>query len=170
MYTAQQLYNLFGITPPVPPTPPFGQWTQPYNSQQLASYQQARVLAAAINATKIMFVSGDPRPMGEGVLPGDDETVTDASGVSSEPHLPATGQPGIYMMDWSAVPGAGPEASATGPDGTKYYPLLLRFQSGHSGMNVGLILNMFSRYPLSPAYVIGFIATEAEGVTAEGVA
>jgi hypothetical protein len=89
--------------------------------------------------------------MGGGVIAGDDETA------------PAVGTlTGIYVPSWSNVPGAGPEGSAAGPDGTKYLTLCLRFANGHAGMNVGLILDKFSRYPLSPQYVIGQIAAEAE--------
>lgn len=149
--TAQEMIN-FGITISTPPPPPFGQWVEPFNGQQLASYAQARTLAAAINALKIQFATGDPRPMGGGVLPGDDEVLEN----------PPAQNTGIYIPSWINVPGAGPSPSAVGPDGTKYYTLCLRFANGKNGMNVGLILDKFSRYPLSPQYVIGQIAAEAE--------
>ena len=152
--TDQEFLNLFGFPRnPAPPAPPFGQWVEPYNSQQLASYAQARSLVAAINRTLIQFGAGDPRPMGGGVVAGDDE-ITDVNA----PVIPT----GIYIPGWSNVPGAGPENTATGQDGTKYFTLCLRFVNGHVGMNVGLILDKFSRYPMSPSYVIGQIAAEAE--------
>ena len=151
--TDAQFLLLFGFPRnPAPGPPPFGAWSEPYNSQQLASYAQARTLVAAINSTLIQFPTGNPRAMGGGVQPGDDE-------VTANPPLLL---PGIYQPDWSDVPGAGPQPSATGPDGVKYFTLCLRFVNGHVGMNVGLILDKFSRYPLSPGYVIGQIAAEAE--------
>ena len=150
--TDQEFLNLFGFPRnPAPPSPPFGQWVEPYNGQQLASYAQARTLAAAINALKIQFGPGDPRPMGGGVLPGDDE-ITD---VHATPALA-----GIYVPAWNNI--GGPQQSATAPDGTKYFTLCFRFVNGHVGLNVGLILDKFSRYPMSPSYVIGQIAAEAE--------
>jgi hypothetical protein len=155
--TDQQFFNIFGFWPnPNPPVPPFGQWVQPYNSQELASYVQARTLVTAINSTLLPLGGSTPIPMGGGVLPGDDEATTMAN-PPAEPQ-----NTGIYMPTWSNVPGAGPEGSAVGPDGTKYYTLCLRFVNGKVGMNVGLILDKFSRYPLSPNYVIGQIAAEAE--------
>jgi hypothetical protein len=147
-----EFFNLFGYSRvTAPPPPPFGQWVQPYNSMQLASYAQARTLAAAINSLKIQFATGDPRPMGGGVQPGDDELT----------EIPPLVSPGIYKPSWASG-SPFPQPSAIGPDGTQYWTLCLRFKNGMSGMNVGLILDKFSRYPLSPNYVIGQIAAEAE--------
>jgi hypothetical protein len=159
--TDAQFENIYGFPRnPAPPAPKFGQWVQPYNSQELASYTQARALVAAINSTLLKLDDGDPRLMGGGVLPGDDDPVTITALAQPGQPLPETG---IFLPSWAAGPGGFVQPHATAPDGTLYLHLCLRFQNGVSGMNVGLILDKFSRYPLSPAYVVMQIAAEAEG-------
>jgi hypothetical protein len=106
-------------------------------------------LVKAINGYLITFVIGqDPRPMGGGVLPGDDEPD------------PASGSKvGIYQAVWGPLP----EPPVVDPQtGAKYWHLLLRFDNGRTGMNVGLILDKFSRFPMSQDYVARYIAQEAE--------
>jgi hypothetical protein len=153
----QDLLFGLGAAPPPPPPPRFGQWIQPYNSQELASYKQARVLVAAINSTPLKLDDGDPRIMGGGVLSSDDE-------VGADGKTTAPANPGIFIPLWVGGPGGFEQPHATGADGTKYFHLCLRFKNGMTGMNVGLILDKFSRFPMSPSYVIMQIAIEAEGM------
>jgi hypothetical protein len=59
-------------------------------------------------------------------------------------------------------PGGFPEPNYTDPKtGEKYFYLHYRFQNGAEGMNVGLIMDKFRRYPNSPMYVMGALAAEA---------
>ena len=144
----QWLIDLWAAIFP-PPAPPqlFASGNRALNVRQLSSYAEGRALAAAIN--------NRPRPMGGGVAPGDDEF---------RPHEDGTEDrtAGIYIPAWLVGPAAFRQGQAVDPNGVKYYSLHLRFRNGRSGMNVGLILEKFARYPLSQEYALGEIAKEAE--------
>ena len=128
-----------------------------FNANQLASYEQARALRDLLNQHKI----------GGGVLPGDDE-----QGVTLTPNLnfpwlpPVPERVGIYRPIWQAGPGgfSEPNAELHTLEGeiVKLLFLHFRFQNGKEGLNVGLILDKFRRYPHSQEYVLGEIAKEAQ--------
>lgn len=152
--TDEQLAE-FGYPPRHPPAPVlFAQAEQPYSSMERASYKAARALVVAINARLFPFPPAVdmPRPMGGGVLPGDDET-----GNST----PTTGlfQPPFAGWFGAAVPTA--FGATVGPDGTKYYPLHMRFKNG-AVINVGLFLDKLSRFPLSQEYAVNYLAAQVE--------
>jgi len=112
-----------------------------FNTNQLATWEQARDYANRLSAGPIV--------VGAGVKP---ET--------SDPALS-----GIYLPTWSAGPGAFPEPNFTDPQtGAKYFFLHYRFRNGAHGMNVGLIMDKFRRYPNSPAYVMSALAAEADSM------
>jgi ATPase subunit of ABC transporter with duplicated ATPase domains len=68
---------------------------------------------------------------------------------------------GIYRPMWLSGPGSFPEPSYTDENGWKYFYLHYRFKNGGEGMNVGLIIDKFKRYPTSPLYVLSELAKEA---------
>jgi len=51
-----------------------------------------------------------------------------------------------------------------GAAGAKYFFLHYHFRNGAAGMNVGLIMDKFSRFPMSPAYVLTELAAEANSM------
>lgn len=112
--------------------------TQLFNTNQLATLDQAREFADRL--------TDGPIVVGGGVLP--------------ETSDPATS--GIYLPTWSGGPGGFEEPNYTDPaTGLKYFFLHYRFHNGAAGMNVGLIMDKFRRYPNSPAYVMDALAREA---------
>ncbi len=154
--TDEQFFNIYGFYRNPPPPKPFAQWKQPQNSRQLASYEQARALVAAINSYLIDFKDGGvPRPMGNGVLPGDDEGRIREDGTQSETS-------GIYVPSWVGGPAGFKQGAAIDENGVKYGTLLLRFRKGNHGMNVGLFLDKLSRFPTAQDYVVRYLAQEAE--------
>ena len=111
---------------------------------QLSTWDQARQYANILTAGPIV--------VGEGVLP---ETVD-----------PSTS--GIYIPDWIAGPGGFAEPAYTDPKtGLNYFFLHYRLRNGATGMNVGLIIDKFSRFPMSPAYVLTELASEADAIAAD---
>ena len=81
-------------------------------------------------------------------------------GVKPETDDPNTS--GIYIPGWEAGPGGFPAPHYFDEEnGKKYYFLHFRFKNGAAGMNVGLIIDRFKRYPTSPAYVLESLAAEA---------
>lgn len=114
-----------------------------FNIAQLATYEQAKDLAARL--------SNGPIIVGGGVKAGTDEAgsihVTDC---------------GIYRPVWNEQPWSQEPFYENPATGEKFYFLHFRFNNGTEGMNVGLINDKFSRYPMSPLYVMGEIAKEAE--------
>lgn len=116
-----------------------------FNLAQLATWEDARECAHRLTA--------GPITVGWGVLP---ETTN-----------PKTS--GIYVPDWLGGPTGFPvphyNDDATGK---KYLFLHFRFRNGAQGMNVGLIMDKFRRYPNSPAYVLEALGREAEQLAAEG--
>ncbi|HTM47066.1 MAG TPA: hypothetical protein VL285_00190 [Bryobacteraceae bacterium] len=112
-----------------------------FNTNQLATWDQARDCANRLSAGPIV--------VGGGVKP---ETGSSATS-------------GIYRPDWQAGPGGFAEPNFTDPKtGEKYFFLHFRFRNGAEGMNVGLILDKFRRFPNSPAYVLGALVSEADSM------
>lgn len=103
-----------------------------FNPAQLATWKQARNLAPMLES------------VGGGVLPETGNPLTS----------------GIYVPQWLGGPAAHPEPSQAVEGDTKWF-LHFRFRNGAEGMNVGLILDRFKRYPTSPAYVLRTLAEEA---------
>jgi hypothetical protein len=109
-----------------------------FNTAQLATWNDARKMASLLSAGPIV--------VGEGVLP--ESTDPDKSG--------------IYIPSWDGGPGGFQEPNYVDPQtGVQYLFLHYRFLNGASGMNVGLIMDKFKRYPNSPTYVIMALAQEA---------
>ena len=115
--------------------------TQQFNIAQLATWDQAREFATKLGAGPIV--------VGDGVKP--------------ETSNPNTS--GIYIPIWLPGPAAFPEPHFFDEvTGKKYYFLHYRFRNGAEGMNVGLIMDKFKRYPNSPAYVMMALAAEANSI------
>lgn len=113
-----------------------------FNTNQLATWEQAREYANTLSAGPIV--------VGNGVKP---ETGNAASS-------------GIYLPDWLGGPSGFAEPNFTDPQtGAKYFFLHYRFRNGAEGMNVGLIIDKFRRYPHSPSYVMSALAAEAASMT-----
>lgn len=109
-----------------------------FNTNQLATWDQAREYAVKLGAGPIV--------VGNGVKPETGDSKTS----------------GIYRPEWVGGPGGFAEPNHTDPvTGAKYFYLHYRFHNGAEGMNVGLIMDLFRRYPMSPAYVMSRLATEA---------
>jgi hypothetical protein len=112
-----------------------------FNTNQLATWEQARDYANKLTAGPIV--------VGGGVKP---ETADPAAS-------------GIYLPNWVGGPGGFAEPNYTDPlTGAKYFFLHYRFRNGAEGMNVGLIMDKFRRYPNSPAYVMMALAAEADAM------
>ena len=109
-----------------------------FNISQLASWKQARDFVKILNA----------RNFGGGVKP--ENTDPDLSG--------------IFTLLWLPGPGGFPEPHYTDEQGVMYYPLLLRFNNGAGGMNVGLMLDKFKRFPASPDYVWSELTKEVNSM------
>ncbi len=114
---------------------------QLFNTNQLATWEQARECANKLSAGPIV--------VGNGVKP---ETANAATS-------------GIYLPEWFGGPGGFAEPNYTDPKtGEKYFFLHFRFRNGAEGMNVGLIMDKFRRYPNSPFYVMSALAAEANSM------
>ena len=112
-----------------------------FNTNQLATWEQARDYANKLNAGPIV--------VGNGVKP---ETSNSANS-------------GIYRPPWEGGPGGFAEPNYTDKKtGEKNFFLHYRFRNGAEGMNVGLIMDKFRRYPNSPAYVMSALAAEADSM------
>lgn len=68
-------------------------------------------------------------------------------------------QSGIYLEPWVNAGSQTPPGKIA--DGDVYFPFQFRFKNGAAGMNVGLIIDKFRRYPTAPSYVMGTLAAEA---------
>jgi hypothetical protein len=112
-----------------------------YNARDLATYAQARELVTYLNKTIPTAVAS--------VLPGDD---SQSPGKLSAPT-------GIYLPIWFGSV----EPAAIDPAGDEYFYLELHWQSGAYGVNVGLVINEFSKYPASPGYVVGWLLGNIKG-------
>ena len=114
-------------------------WT--FNLAQLATIKQAQATAIKISTGPII--------VGGGVKPQTDKGSTS----------------GYYRPDWVGGPGGFAEPNFTDPNtGERYFYLHYRFRNGAEGMNVGLIMDLFRRYPTSPHYVMGVLALEADAI------
>jgi hypothetical protein len=110
----------------------------PFNTAQLATWDQARQYAKTLSSGPIVV----------------------GGGVHVENHDPKVS--GIYIPSWDGGPGGFAEPFYVDPKtGVKSLFLHYRFNNGASGMNVGLIMDKFKRYPNSPVYVLGALAQEA---------
>jgi len=109
-----------------------------FNKNQLATWEQAREYADRLSKPPIVV----------------------GGGVKAETQDPKSS--GIYRPEWVGGPGGFAEPNYTDPV-TKvgYFFLHYRFKNGAEGMNVGLIMDKFKRYPNSPMYVLGSLAEEA---------
>ena len=109
-----------------------------FNIAQLATWDQARQYAKILSSGPIVV----------------------GGGVHVENHDPNVS--GIYIPNWSGGPAGFQEPNYIDPvTGVKYLFLHFRFVNGASGMNVGLIMDKFKRYPNSPTYVLTALAQEA---------
>ena len=112
-----------------------------FNIAQLATWEQAREYANKLSAGPIV--------VGGGVKPETSQTATS----------------GIYLPEWLPGPAGFPEPYYTDEKTGKTYQYLhFRFRNGAEGMNVGLIMDKFSRYPNSPLYVLSALAAEADSI------
>lgn len=116
-----------------------------FNRKQLATWDEARECARLLSA--------GPITVGDGVRPQVNQPGT------SEPDMAKSG---IYRPAWLEGPSAFPEPQDVDEKtGKEYWFLHLRFFNGAEGMNVGLILDQFRKYPNSPAYVLKRLQDEA---------
>lgn len=112
-----------------------------FNTNQLATWEQARDYANRLSAGPILV----------------------GAGVKPQTNNPATS--GIYLPAWEGGPGGFAEPNYTDArTGDKYFFLHFRFRNGAEGMNVGLVMDKFRRYPNSPAYVLNALAAEADAM------
>jgi|SRR6185369_12172165 len=122
----------------------------PFNPNQLASYDEARALRDYINSTQ-QFVNNN-------ILLGDDQ---DSPAPQTNPNFPwlppITPRVGIYLPLWAAGPHADPEPNA----GNMLF-LHFRMTNGKEGLNVGLWVDKFRRYPDNPSYVLAQLAADAQ--------
>lgn len=112
-----------------------------FNLAQLATWDEARECAHKL--------SDGPIVVGDGVLP---ETTN-----------PNTS--GIYIPAWFGGNGGFEQPNyADDKTGKAYFHLHYRFRNGAEGMNVGLILDRFRRYPSAPFYVLNSLLEEARSL------
>ena len=109
-----------------------------FNRKQLATWDEARECAR--------LVSGGPIAVGDGVKPETRDLKTS----------------GIFIPEWLPGPSAFDEPhDVDEKTGKEYWFIHLRFNNGAEGMNVGLILDQFRRYPNSPGFVLKRLSDEA---------
>lgn len=109
-------------------------WT--FNPNQLATWPEAKELAAKIDAFR--FSTGVK--MGGGVLPETSNQETS----------------GIYVPSWAGGPGGFPEPNDAA---NQKFWLHYRFANGRAGVNVGLILDLLRRYGNNEQYVFTTVNT-----------
>jgi hypothetical protein len=107
-------------------------WT--FNPAQLATWDDARALAAKIEAFR----------QSQGLYM--------AGGVAPETKDPNTS--GIYVPSWDGGPGGFPEPNDV--ENLKYF-LHYRFVNGRAGINVGLILDKERRFAGNDMYVFYYL-------------
>lgn len=123
-----------------------------FNSSQLATYAEARVLRDYLNSTQQF---ADNR-----ILLGDDEANSAPVPNPNFPWLPpsvAFPRAGIYLPTWAA----GPHGDAEPNQGDSLF-LHFRYTNGREGFNVGLAREKFKSFPNSPGYVVDELAREAK--------
>jgi hypothetical protein len=112
-----------------------------FNIAQLATWDQARQYAKILSSGPIVV----------------------GGGVHVENHDPNVS--GIYIPSWDGGPGGFAEPNYVDPKtGVKSLFLHYRLNNGASGMNVGLIMDMFKRYPTAPTYVLTTLAQQAASI------
>lgn len=95
-----------------------------------------------LDEARALVVEMNARGIGGGVLPeSKDQSVS-----------------GIYIDPWDVQP----DSPAPEIGEAKFYSL--RFKNGAAGINVGLVLDKFNRYPTSPAYVWSQVAAEVDSM------
>ena len=107
-----------------------------FNVAQLATWEQAREIAARL--------SQGPIVVGNGVAPESSNAA----------------RSGIYIPEWLTHTGFAVPHHVDA-DGKQYLYLHFRFKNGAEGMNVGLVREQFKRYATSPLYVQKCLADEA---------
>jgi hypothetical protein len=107
-----------------------------FNVAQLATWEQARDLAARLSQGPLVV----------------------GNGVAAESQNPDTS--GIYIPAWLTQTGF-QAPHYVDADGNQFLYLHFRFNNGAEGMNVGLVREQFKRYPTSPMYVTKCLADEA---------
>ncbi len=108
--------------------------TQLFNSNQLATYEEARELKSQIENFRITH------------------EIYMAGGVADENK--DVGKSGIYIPSWESGPGGFPEPNDA--EDQKFF-LHFRFNSGRSGINVGLILDKIRRFAGNFSYVFYYL-------------
>jgi len=103
-----------------------------FNPDQLATWAQATQYAKLINASAPF----------------------QAAGISIPKQDPPNS--GIYIPAWGNTGGAEP----SGPGGLVW--LHYRFSNGMSGVNVGLVIAEFARYPAAPLYVEQWLLAQVQ--------
>ena len=115
-----------------------------FNRAQLATWQEARDLAAMLSRTG--------EAVGAGVMPETKDPLTS----------------GIYIPSWLAGPSNFPRPGEVDPETKREYLWLhLRFRNRAEGVCVGLVLDRLRRYPSAPGYVLQQLAVEVEGLARE---
>ncbi len=125
-----------------------------FNETQVISYEDAR------RAREVM----DHFQIGAGVKPGDDENGIPLLSNPFAPWMPPLPiLPGIYLPPWEGGPAGFPSPNLPGVtlDKPKLF-LHFRFKNGAEGMNIGLIVDKFKRYPSAPNYVVDVLRKEAD--------
>ena len=103
-----------------------------FNPDQLATWAQATQIAKIINASAPF----------------------QAAGISILKQNPPNS--GIYIPAWGSTGGPIP----SGPGGLVW--LHFRFSNGMSGVNVGLVIAEFKRYPSAPLYVENWLLAQVQ--------
>lgn len=105
-----------------------------FNPEQLSTWDEAKLIA-----THFLTPTFEGQIVGGGLKPVTNDPTTS----------------GIYLPSWASGPGGFPEP-AIGK--ARFYHF--RFKNGFEGVNVGLVRELFSRYPSSPMYVLGRLKQE----------
>lgn len=104
-----------------------------FNPEQLATWDEAKLIA------KHFLVPFNGKLIGGGL-----KLLTSSPSTS-----------GIYIYPWNGGPAGFPE-----PRIGKARGYLFRFKNGMEGVNVGLVRELFDKYPTSPWYVMNELAKE----------
>jgi hypothetical protein len=112
---------------------PFG--GVPFNDAQLSTWADAIKFAKIINGSPLFL----------------------SAGIQILPQDPNHQHSGTYIPSWVSGPGGFQEPV----DGNKFF-IHYRFTNNFEGMNSGLVQDKFSRFPLSPAYVLGQLLKEVQ--------
>ena len=108
-----------------------------FNPDELATWAEATALRSLINGNPLFLQAGLSIP-----------------NVTTDPNTS-----GIYVPTWDGGPAGFPEPASASSDS---FWLHFRFNSGFSGMNVGLVQAEFARYPSSPLYVMSWLLQQVQ--------